>query len=161
MAEARRKCAKCERNRAERFFKSARGRVCLSCQRARSRTNAHSARIGRTYGITADEYQAILASQGGVCAICGQTRTYRLNVDHRHADGLVRGLLCRLCNGRLLTAARDLPAVLRAAADYLESPPAVAVIGERLVPDGGGDTGGSRRTRRAKARGRGHSPPTP
>lgn len=134
MAEVRRPCQKCGKNRAERFFKGKRGRVCVTCQRARSRTTNHAARIGRTYGITAEEYDAILALQGGACAICEQTRSYRLNVDHRHADGLVRGLLCRLCNGRLLTAARDKPEVLRRAATYLEVPPAVAVIGERVVP---------------------------
>lgn len=132
--EATRPCRTCGKNRAERFYKSARGRVCLSCQRARSRTNAHSARIGRTYGITAEEYATLLAAQQGACAICGQKRSYRLNVDHDHASGAVRGLLCRLCNGRLLTAARDNPATLRSAADYLENPPALAVIGERLVP---------------------------
>jgi hypothetical protein len=134
VAEKRRPCGKCKRNRAERFYKSARGRVCLSCQKARSRTNAHAARIGKTYGITAEEYATILAAQRGACAICKQKRSYRLNVDHSHADGRVRGLLCRLCNGRLLTAARDNPETLRRGADYLENPPAVAVIGERLVP---------------------------
>lgn len=136
MAVARRPCGKCGRNRAEKFFKSPRGRVCVTCQRTRSRTTSHAARINKTYGITADEYAAILAAQNGVCAICKQTRSYRLNVDHRHSDGVVRGLLCRLCNGRLLTAARDRPEVLRAAADYLEAPPAVAVIGERVAPEG-------------------------
>lgn len=130
----RRPCAKCGRNRAERFFKSARGRVCVDCQRARTRTTSHANRIQATYNITADEYAAILAAQDGACAICQQTRSYRLNVDHCHASGQVRGLLCRLCNGRLLTAARDRPEVLRRAADYLESPPALAVVGERIVP---------------------------
>ncbi|SRR6266496_3841386 len=135
MVEKRRPCQKCGRGRTERFYKSARGRVCVTCQRTRSRTTNHAARIGKTYGITADEYTAILAAQQGACAICMQTRSYRLNVDHRHSDGVVRGLLCRLCNGRLLTAARDNPETLRRAADYLEAPTAVAVIGVRVVPD--------------------------
>jgi hypothetical protein len=135
MTEKRRPCAKCERNRAERFYKSARGRVCLSCQKARSRTSNHAARINKTYGLDASEYAALLAAQDGRCAICRQARSYRLNVDHCHVTGAVRGLLCRLCNGRLLTAARDNPATLRSAADYLENPPALAVIGERIVPE--------------------------
>jgi hypothetical protein len=147
MTEKRRPCAKCGKGRAERFFKGPRGRVCVTCQRARSRTTNHAARIGKTYGITADEYNAILASQNGACAICKQTRNYRLNVDHRHSDGVVRGLLCRLCNGRLLTAARDNPDTLRRAADYLEAPPAMAVIGERKVPDEGGTSNPQRRKR--------------
>lgn len=134
-ATSRRPCAKCGRNRAERFFKSARGRVCMTCQRARSRTTSHAARIQATYNLTADEYKALLAAQQGVCAICRQSRSYNLNVDHCHSSGLVRGLLCRLCNGRLLTAARDNPQTLRNAADYLETPPAYAVVGERIVSD--------------------------
>lgn len=133
-AEKRRRCAECGKNRAERFYVGPRGRKCATCRRSRSRTNAHSARIGRTYGITAEEYATLLAAQQGACAICKQKRSYRLNVDHCHSTGRVRGLLCRLCNGRLLTAARDNPETLRRGADYLENPPAVAVIGERLVP---------------------------
>jgi len=131
----RRPCQKCGRGRAEKFYKSARARVCLTCQKTRARTTSHGARIQKVYGITADEYKALFAAQNGVCAICKQARSYRLNVDHDHQSGHVRGLLCRLCNGRLLTAARDRPEVLRAGADYLEKPPAYAVIGERAVPD--------------------------
>lgn len=145
--EATRPCRTCGKNRAERFYKSARGRVCTACQKARSRTTNHAARIGRTYGITADEYNTLLAAQDGRCAICRQARSYRLNVDHDHASGHVRGLLCRLCNGRLLTAARDNPATLRSAADYLENPPAIAVIGVRVVP--GIEPAPRRRRRRA------------
>jgi len=37
-----------------------------------------------------------------------------------------------MCNGRLLTAARDKPDVLRAGADYLDNPPAARVIGQRF-----------------------------
>ena len=85
-----------------------------------------------TYGLGPGEYQALFDAQQGRCAICGGTRRQRLSVDHSHATDLVRGLLCRMCNGRLLTAARDRPEVLRAAADYLENPPAVRVIGERF-----------------------------
>jgi hypothetical protein len=106
---------------------------------AKKRARKLSARktyVKRTYGLDWDEYQAILDSQGGVCAICGGKRTYSLNVDHDHKTGFVRGLLCRLCNGRLLPASKDRPAVLRAAAAYLEAPPAFSVIGRRAVPAG-------------------------
>ena len=123
----------------------------MTCQRARSRTTSHASRIKQTYGLTAEDYQALLAAQDGRCAICGETRNYNLNVDHRHSDGLVRGLLCRLHNGKLLPAAKDLPAILRAAADYLENPPAVAVLGERFVPDEFKDGKPSRRSRRRVA----------
>lgn len=85
-----------------------------------------------TYGLLEGEYEALLAAQGGVCAICKQSRKYRLNVDHSHKSGHARGLLCRLCNGRLLTAARDNPQTLLNAAEYLTNPPAIRILGERL-----------------------------
>lgn len=90
----------------------------------------------RTYGLGPGEYDALYEAQGGRCAICRQTRRQRLSVDHDHKTGLVRGLLCRLCNGRLLTAARDDQTVLRAAADYLDNPPAVKHIGKRYYRGG-------------------------
>lgn len=44
-------------------------------------------------------YDAVLASQDGGCAICGaKPKTRRLNIDHCHATGQVRGLLCPRCN---------------------------------------------------------------
>jgi hypothetical protein len=126
-----RQCTKCKRNRAERFFKGQRGRVCETCRkRGRSRAS-HENRVMATYGLGKGEYEALFSAQGGACAICQGRRRQRLSVDHCHKTGIVRGLLCRMCNSRLLTAARDRPEVLRAAADYLVSPPAVKHIGER------------------------------
>jgi hypothetical protein len=53
------------------------------------------------YGITEDDYDALLASQRGRCAICGKDASGNgrlLAVDHDHKTGEVRGLLCRGCN---------------------------------------------------------------
>lgn len=59
-------------------------------------------KLKRQYGITPEEYDALLTSQGGGCAICGATkpggRTKHFPVDHCHATGVVRGLLCTKCN---------------------------------------------------------------
>jgi hypothetical protein len=89
---------------------------CRECNRARNveyrRTHPHApgSRRGshflRTYGISIEQYDAMLDEQGGVCAICGmpETRTGRngivlpLAVDHDHETGIVRGLLCSTCN---------------------------------------------------------------
>jgi hypothetical protein len=132
-----RKCAgPCGLNRQAKFFVSEKGRICLDCQRRKRKVSSHGARVQRTYGLTPAEYDAIFAFQNGACAICKGRRNYRLNVDHDHElerlnyspRECVRGLLCRRCNGDLLTAARDDVTVLLAAAAYLSHPPAHAVL---------------------------------
>jgi hypothetical protein len=132
-----RECKKCHRNRAERFYTSSRGKTCSDCRKAGASRTRHELRVQSTYGLGPGEYEQLFQAQGGKCAICGGSRRYRLAVDHDHKTNLVRGLLCRMCNGRLLTAARDKPDVLRSAADYLESPPAQLHIGFRYYQDGG------------------------
>lgn len=135
MAVRRRRCKRCGRNRAERFFTSERGTVCTDCQRRARQTASRNSRLQETYGITEAEYQRLFEAQGGRCAICGGKRRTKLDVDHCHATGKVRGLLCRRCNRRLLPASQDRIEVLEAAIKYLLSPPAVEVIGERIVPN--------------------------
>ncbi|GEB50405.1 hypothetical protein SCA03_29560 [Streptomyces cacaoi] len=127
-----RRCARCERNRAERFFAGKRGRICATCKRKSRSQASHAARVQAVYGLGPGEYDALVAGQQGRCAICDGTRRQRLSVDHDHRSGVVRGLLCRRCNGRLLTAARDDPALLRRAADYLDSHPATRILGREV-----------------------------
>lgn len=83
----------------------------------------------KKYGITVEEYQALLEAQGGVCAICGQPETtvhsntgtlWSLNVDHDHSTGRVRGLPCVPCN-RGIGFLRDDPTTIRAALEYLDA----------------------------------------
>jgi hypothetical protein len=120
---SRRPCKACGKNRAAKFFKTDAGTVCVPCQKAKRSASTHARRVEQTYGLTAEQYRALLAHQGGACAICKGVRPYRLNVDHCHATGLVRGLLCRRCN-KLLRDVRDSVEVLCDAANYLVSPPA-------------------------------------
>ncbi|MBV1852937.1 endonuclease VII domain-containing protein [Catellatospora tritici] len=63
------------------------------------------------------EFDAMLAAQGGVCAICGAPAPE--HVDHDHLFGNVRGILCFNCNGGL-GQFKDDRANLRKAIDYLE-----------------------------------------
>ncbi len=66
--------------------------------------SARKATRAKGLGITDEGYAAMLAEQGGGCAICGSTpKTRRLHVDHDHASGRVRGLLCHRCNRALPT----------------------------------------------------------
>lgn len=53
-------------------------------------------------GLTIEDYNVILEAQGGRCAICPNTpKTKRLDTDHNHKTGELRGLLCHSCNRRL------------------------------------------------------------
>lgn len=63
--------------------------------------------IEKKYGLTREAYLSILAKQRGKCAICHRPpeliRPYRhLAVDHDHTTGRIRGLLCFVCNHKLL-----------------------------------------------------------
>lgn len=84
------------------------------------------------YGITAREYDAILERQGGRCFICrelpGKTR---LAVEHRHNDGLVRGLVCWTCN-RAIAYVRDNTGRAAKVLEFLMYPPAVAALGREV-----------------------------
>jgi hypothetical protein len=73
------------------------------------------------YGITEHEYDVLLRLNGGCCWICSAPpKKRRLHVEHDHATKRIRGLVDWKCNA-LLQHARDDPAILRKAADYLES----------------------------------------
>jgi hypothetical protein len=70
----------------------------------------------KRYGLSKEAYSALLDKQDGKCAICREE--IALHVDHDHATGDVRGLLCRACNNGIGNFADD-PARLQAAIDYL------------------------------------------
>lgn len=52
------------------------------------------------YGLTVEQYEALVKKQRGRCAICG-TKPSRLVIDHCHNTLEVRGLLCVACNGAI------------------------------------------------------------
>lgn len=81
------------------------------------------------YGISADQYDSMVAKQHGRCAICRRkpwdratkdsARRKNLAIDHDHATGVIRGLLCTSCN-KGLGLLREDPALMRAAVQYLQ-----------------------------------------
>jgi len=86
----------------------------------RERNNPRQARnvdLKAKYGITIEDYEAMFARQSGQCAICGR-EDQKLVVDHHHATGRVRSLLCHLCNA-MIGCAREQPEILRRGAAYL------------------------------------------
>ena len=84
--------------------------------------------LKKLYNITVEQYDELLAAQGGTCAVCDKTEDLTpqgehqlLAVDHDHATYEIRGLLCRNHN-MLLGLACDDPTLLEKAAAYLRKP---------------------------------------
>jgi hypothetical protein len=77
--------------------------------------------LKRTYGLTVEDYERMLAEQDGVCAICKQPRPENrtLHVDHDHETGEIRALLCFRCNNALGDFEEEYELFQRAA-DYLD-----------------------------------------
>lgn len=83
--------------------------------------------LRREYGITLDDYNQMVRKQGNRCAICrraessksGGGRTRRLSVDHDHATGAVRGLLCQRCN-TVVWSLEDNHVTITAVTAYIE-----------------------------------------
>jgi len=89
--------------------------------------DARSKRLMELYRLTPQEHAAILRYQGNLCAVSKKPMG-RYGTDHDHKTGLIRGILdWRINKG--LAFFNDDPKLLRAAADYLESPPATAALG--------------------------------
>lgn len=81
--------------------------------------------LRKMYGIDIEWYNQKLVEQNNVCAICKKPETaviksklLNLAVDHCHASGLARGLLCSNCN-KGLGSFKDDPDLLKAAIEYL------------------------------------------
>ncbi len=86
-----------------------------------AKKRAKSYNLKNNFGISYEEWQLMLDSQNGKCKICSRHRTEFVrdfHVDHDHATGKVRGLLCHNCNN-LLGQARDDIMVLNKAIEYL------------------------------------------
>jgi len=102
---------------------SGREPYCKPCHNIRGKASkdkvggSRTYHLKRRYGITAQDADAMLERQDGLCGIC--RRAPAGHVDHDHETGAVRALLCFNCNGGL-GQFKDDPAVLRAAAEYVE-----------------------------------------
>ena len=89
-----------------------RGRTYRQCRRCYKLANRRYARkhyrqnkekyrdkfLRYNYGITLEQYNAMLAAQDGKCFICGKSESIGLSVDHCHETKVVRRLLCKRCN---------------------------------------------------------------
>jgi hypothetical protein len=101
---------------------------CLTCKRQYDNDLYYAKpdqyrnyRLKQLYGISLSEYDKMLQDQGGGCAVCSQQcpTGRKLAVDHDHATGQIRGLLCVDCN-TTLGSVRDDPQRLLDLVAYLE-----------------------------------------
>ena len=82
---------------------------CKSCKHEANMADVEGRRrrsykylLKKEYNMTLADYDRMLEEQGGQCAICGTAEVDgRFCVDHNHATGEVRGLLCNGCNSGL------------------------------------------------------------
>jgi len=87
-----------------------------------SKLRVRTYRLKHKYMMTQEEWDTLFTSQGNSCAVCRTTdpgTKYHWHTDHCHDTNKVRGILCHRCNSFLLRYGTT-PAILRAAADYLE-----------------------------------------
>ena len=101
-------CKKCTLEYAkQRRLKGNNREIAKACSKQWRKDNPERERFVREqwkikdrYNITLAEYDVLLESQVGICAICGgvNTNNNRLCVDHCHKSLKVRGLLCHSCN---------------------------------------------------------------
>jgi len=130
--EDRHVCCTCKESKTPDQFHRATDRksgvksACKECKKREYKTHKgkrRSRRMERLYGMTAEIFSLILASQDNSCAICknkdSNGRRDWFSVDHCHDTGIVRGLLCNNCN-LLLGNAKDDIGILASAIEYLE-----------------------------------------
>ena len=117
-------CTKCRHTKSIEMFSMQRGYAdgrrsqCKPCRRdieaerrlrpGYRRTNTtvvdRARRIAKSYGVSLDEYKQLLLAQGECCALCERGAGWKygvLVIDHCHATGRIRGLLCNSCNTAL------------------------------------------------------------
>jgi hypothetical protein len=153
---ATRICTKCgadkpiEDYRPDPRYRGGRKRICRECERPYSAKHRNTPafrqkaredrasgkllamerrkRLRHRFGISIAEYDAMLAAQQGLCAICGRPpdatsrnpQINRLHIDHDHTTGRVRALLCCLCNWGI-GHFQESPVLLDKAAAYLRA----------------------------------------
>lgn len=106
--------------------------ICKTCWNLK----INQAYLKKEYDLTIADYTSLLEAQSGLCAICGRApKRNKFNIDHSHATHKIRALLCVNCNTNLLPIVERYPDWVKRAFEYLENPPAFAVIGERFVPE--------------------------
>jgi len=122
-ANGMKKCSKCEEIKNKEDFgskhntKDKLNSVCKRCECLRN--------ILYRTGCTEEKFNKMFEEQNGECAICyikldSSSKAVTPHVDHRHSDGLIRGLLCVRCNIALSKFYESIE-ILKKAITYLQN----------------------------------------
>ena len=111
-----RTCPRCQRQKPLEGYAASQWQRRGPCRSCQTPSGAAATHRYVTYGLSTSDYDRLLAECEGRCGIC--RKATKLVVDHDHATGRVRGLLCGGCN-KGLGLFRDDPEALVAAAGYL------------------------------------------
>lgn len=112
MAPPFKMCATCRTTQVSENFgsdsarKDGKNRECRKCAAKRTQEwrkkhgNQRAKHLQAKYKLSLEQYEILLAKQGGGCWICGDIpkEGKHLDVDHDHQSRKVRGLLCHRCN---------------------------------------------------------------
>ncbi|MGH2812845.1 MAG: endonuclease domain-containing protein [Actinomycetota bacterium] len=100
------------------------GAYCKPCHNLRNREtvkrlygNSRHYHLRQRFGIGLDDFDRMVATQDGLCAICRKKPA--VQVDHDHATRRLRAILCDGCNGGL-SAFYEREDLLLKAIEYLE-----------------------------------------
>ncbi|KKK48215.1 hypothetical protein LCGC14_3147390 [marine sediment metagenome] len=124
-------CRQCRGDAVRRYFEANKEKRRESSRKYREKDPARHAfnstrHIAKKMGHVPpneEEYKkafAVIRRGEGVCALCGYSVMKRLHVDHDHATGRVRGILCGRCNHRLIPWAESLLGGVTAIQTYLD-----------------------------------------
>jgi hypothetical protein len=81
------------------FSEKIRVRACQECKYKLRKEHDRKSALKRRYGITISQYRALMLKANGRCEACGERPSnIPLCVDHCHETGIIRGLLCGMCN---------------------------------------------------------------
>ena len=102
-----------------------------------TKEKAKDTRLRREFHTNLEEYNKVLKYQNYCCAICRKKfnkkgEPFVLSVDHSHVSGLLRGLLCYVCNKFILGRFQDNVEILKSAVKYLDNPPFVEALGKKI-----------------------------
>jgi hypothetical protein len=120
----KKKCSSCHKVKEQTAFSH--NMRAPSGLNPRCRACVRETQLLAKFQLTQQAFNQMLISQKHVCAICGKAETARrngrklsLSVDHCHASGKIRGLLCSRCN-KILGQAEESIKVLEAMISYLK-----------------------------------------